>query len=359
MKLLLSYSKKFSILIRFYNGLSILGWAIQCLAIRCVTYLIDHNIVCTSCCGIDEIQTTKTTPLMVTLRQPTMTRKGQENKLKLIQFLSNHKTSAQLPFDEPILHVAVHDTDPRILEVLLESRHVTPNGTDHEHCTPIVRAVWSTGNTTLNTLLRCPTIRISHNYTLEEFRDKEMRPMQSPLLWDPLLQAVQERRPDKVQRLLAAGADPNMVAGWDRFSCRQLSAYQLSMMTVGHSNRVYSMGKALQVLKILRTAGARPTISVFYHEFLLQLKMKNPTLRKQRDKILKNAMQEATQVLSLKGLSRASIVGQLRKNTDGHSIYGAMENLLQSERLPRELERFLKFENVLDRPAWFLPPPIH
>ena len=129
---------------------------------------------------------------MVTLRQPTMTKKGQENKLKLIQFLSNHKTSAQLPFDEPILHVAVHDTDPRILEVLLESRHVTPNGTDHEHCTPIVRAVWSTGNTTLNTLLRCPTIRISHNYTLEEFRDKEMRPMQSPLLWDPLLQAVQE-----------------------------------------------------------------------------------------------------------------------------------------------------------------------
>ena len=183
--------------------------------------------------------------------------------------------------------------------------------------------------------------------------------MQSPLLWDPLLQAVQERRPDKVQRLLAAGADPNMVAGWDRFSCRQLSAYQLSMMTVGHSNRVYSMGKALQVLKILRTAGARPTISVFYHEFLLQLKMKNPTLRKQRDKILKNAMQEATQVLSLKGLSRASIVGQLRKNTDGHSIYRAMENLLQSERLPRELEKFLKFENVLDRPTWFLPPPIH
>ena len=118
-------------------------------------------------------------------------------------------------------------------------------------------------------------------------------------------------------------------------------------------------GKALQVLKILRTAGARPTISVFYHEFLLQLKMKNPTLRKQRDKILKNAMQEATQVLSLKGLSRASIVGQLRKNTDGHSIYRAMENLLQSERLPRELEKFLKFENVLDRPTWFLPPPIH
>ena len=70
-------------------------------------------------------------------------------------------------------------------------------------------------------------------------------------------------------------------------------------------------------------------------------------------------MQEATQVLSLKGLSRASIVGQLRKNTDGHSIYRAMENLLQSERLPRELEKFLKFENVLDRPTWFLPPPIH
>ena len=57
--------------------------------------------------------------------------------------------------------------------------------------------------------------------------------------------------------------------------------------------------------------------------------------------------------------SEMCIRDRLRKNTDGHSIYRAMENLLQSERLPRELEKFLKFENVLDRPTWFLPPPIH
>ena len=297
--------------------------------------------------------------MIVTLRQPTLTQKAQENKLKLIQFLANHKTSVQLPFDEPIIHAALHDSDPRILEVLLQSRYAVPKGTDHEHCTPIIRAVWSTGNTALNTLLRCPAIRISDNLSLEEFRDKEMRPLQSPLLWDPLLQAVQEKRPDKVHRLLAAGADPNMVAGWDRFSSRQLSVYQLSMMTVGHSNRTFSMGKALQILKMLRTAGARPIVSAYYHEFLLQLKMKNPTLKKQRDKILRNAMQETTQVLSLKGLCRANIVDQLRERTSGHSIYTPLENLLQYERLPRELERFLKFDNILDPPAWFSPPPIH
>ena len=119
------------------------------------------------------------------------------------------------------------------------------------------------------------------------------------------------------------------------------------------------MGKSLQVLKMLRTAGARPTISMYYHEFILQLKMKIPTLKKQRDKILRNAMQEATQVLSLKGLCRSNIVGQLRKITDGHSIYVPMERLLRSEGLPRELERYLKFENILDRPTWFLPPPIN
>ena len=233
MKLLLKFPPKFSIYIRFYNGLSLLGWSIQCLAFKCAAYIIDKELLCTSCCGIDEMQTTKTTPLLVALRQPTLTPKAQENKLKIIEFLSNHKTSVQLPFDEPIIHAALEDSDPRILEVLLGSIHATPNGTDHEHCPPIVRAVWSAGNTSLDTLLRSPAIRISHNYTLAEFRDKEMRPMQSPLLWDPLLQAIQERRPDKVHRLLAAGADPNMVAGWDRLAQRKLSTYQLCMMTVG------------------------------------------------------------------------------------------------------------------------------
>ena len=249
--------------------------------------------MCTSCCGINEVQTTKTSPLLVTLRQPTLTQKAQENKLQLVKFLASHKTSAQQPFDEPIDHAALHDTDPRILDTLLESRYAVPNGRDHKHCTPLIRAVWSTGNSALNTLLRCPAIRISDNLSIEEFHVREMRALQSPLLWDPLLQAIQERRPDKVQRLLAAGADPNMVAGWDRFSYRQLSVYQLTMLTVGHSNRVFSMGKAQQILKILRTAGARPIISEYYHEFLLQLRMKNPTLRKQRDKILRNAMSEA------------------------------------------------------------------
>ena len=239
LKLLLSFPKEFSILIRFYNGLSIMGWSLQGLAFKCATHPIGKSILCTSSCGMDEIQTTKTTPLLVTLRQPAQIQKAQENKLKLIEFLANHKTAVQLHFDEPIIHAALHDTDPRILEALLKSRYATPNGTDPEHCTPIVGAVWSTGKTTPNTLLRCPTIRISHNFSLEEFRDNKMRPMQPPLLWDPLLQAVQQRRPDKVHRLLAAGADPNMIAGWDRFSYRQLSAYQLSMMTVGHSNRVY------------------------------------------------------------------------------------------------------------------------
>ena len=131
------------------------------------------------------------------------------------------------------------------------------------------------------------------------------------------------------------------------------------MMTVGHSNRIFSMGKSLQVLKMLRTAGARPTISIYYLEFILQLRMKNPTLRKQRDKILRNAVREATQVLSLKGLCRSNIVDQLRRTTNGHSIYVPMEKLLQSEGLPRELERYLKFGNILDRPTWFLPPTIN
>ena len=58
--------------------------------------------------------------------------------------------------------------------------------------------------------------------------------------------------------------------------------------------------------------------------------MKNPTLRKQRDKILRNAVLEATQVLSLKGLCRSNIVGQLRRATGGHSIYVPMEKLLLS-----------------------------
>ena len=57
LKLLLSYSKKFSILIRFYNGLSILGWAIQCLALRCVTYLIA-----TTLCALAAAESTKFKP---------------------------------------------------------------------------------------------------------------------------------------------------------------------------------------------------------------------------------------------------------------------------------------------------------